>query len=128
MKKYVIGLIIISLAGFSFFMLHDKQVNATTSEAKDTRSKSYKNKTISAAIYEFKDKDIDYVTEYFSHKNKDTKVLAVKENKGYGFLAGEATIEDSSKNTTYHYNSDTDSNSATVENIIEAVAKDHKEN
>lgn len=58
-------------------MLRDKQVNATTHEVKDKQVASYQNKRIFAAIYEFKDKDIDYVKEYFSNKNKETKVLAV---------------------------------------------------
>ena len=82
-------------------------------------------KTVVVAVERFKDVDMDEVNEYFLDRelgnSLDTKILAISEGDGYGFLSGSATLEDMDGNVISTEDSNTDPNAATVREVLEAI-------
>lgn len=103
----------------------NREANADTN-SESYQSVSHENKTILAAVKQLKGKDAKFVREYFSGQDKDTKVLATKENDGYGFLAGSATDRDGNGKIIAQYDANTDPDSATIADIEVAVADANK--
>ena len=129
-KKFLIvgfGIVTSAIFFVSSSQKSDASVYTTNSPVSKSAS-AVKNKTITAAVSEFKNKDIQYVQDYFADTDKDTKVLAVKENNGYGFLSGESTTQDANGNIIEHDNAETDANAAKVGDIIEAVSTAQQNN
>jgi len=131
MKKKLLIVVFSVITSAIFFVSLSQKSDAAVDNVNYSTTKKEKvveNKTIAAAVSEFKDKDIEYVQDYFANTDKDTKVLAVKENNGYGFLSGESTTQDANGNIIEHDNADTDSNAAEVGDIISAVSSAQQNN
>jgi len=129
MKKILLGVLLLSVAFVSLFFVQDKKAHAVTPVQQKHTSEASQNKTINAAVSQFKDKDMDYVKSYFTDNQSDPnrKFLAIKENDGYGFMQGSAQRVYSNGKTVSD-NADTDPNAATVGDILSAVNKAHQEN
>lgn len=129
-KNFLIIVFSIVTSAIFFVSLSQKSDASVDNTTSPTTKKAsvVKNTTIAAAVSEFKDKDMQYVQDYFANTDKDTKVLAVKENNGYGFLSGESTTQDANGNIIGHDNAETDSNAAEVGDIIDAVSSAQQDN
>lgn len=130
-KKIVLGLIIISVTSFSVSFFYDKPVNAVSYQSITQKEKTIsKNNTIKVAIEQFKNTtDIKRIKESIGDDGttnpNTTKVLAVKEGNGYGYLIGGMDKTDSSGKTTLSLDANSDPNSATMTEIISAVTEYH---
>lgn len=129
MKKTLLGILIVSVAGVSLFFVQDKKANAVNTPVhQEHKVQTLQNKTIAAAVAQFKDKDMDYVKSYFTYDTADPnrKFLAIKENDGYGFMQG-SSERVYSNGKTVSDNADTDPNAATVDDILAAIEKANQE-
>lgn len=121
---------IVAVTSLSLFLIQDKLAHAVSiAENHVPQVEKPQNKTIAAAVDEYKKFGFEYAMTSFKYGNPDlnTKVLVIKENDGYGFLQGSAEHIDSNGNFVSNDNADTDPNAATVGDILAAIEKAHPE-
>lgn len=128
MKKSLIFVSFALISGIALFTVQDTKSNAVSTQVEGvTQVKKHQNKTIAAAVSQFKNESLDSIEKSFPFSNKDTKVLAIKEDDGYGFLQGSAEHVDNNGKTVSTDNADTDPNAATVGEILSAIEKSRQQ-
>jgi hypothetical protein len=121
MKKALYALLImLILIGLTIiFYNHTTKPHADTHTPPAKVVKTYP-KTISIAMaqYDATEFEEQFLNDFWT---RETKILAIPEGDGYGFLSGSATVEDADGNIIAEYNAETDPNAATIGEILDAI-------
>jgi hypothetical protein len=76
--------------------------------------------SIAMAQYDATEFEEQFLNDFLT---RETKILAIPEDDGYGFLSGSATVEDAEGNIIAEYDAETDPNAATIGEILDAMSK-----